>query len=189
MQIVPLDIPGLLLIMPERHDDERGFFSETYRQDLLARAGFHDVFVQDNHSLSRQAGVVRGLHFQIPPFAQAKLVRVVRGAILDVAVDIRKGSPTFGRHVAVELSADNWRQLLVPAGFAHGFCTLVPNTEVVYKVTAYYAPDHDKGIAHDDPALCIRWPFPHEELILSERDRQHPRLAELPAYFTFGDNT
>ena len=133
--IETFDIDGILLITPKKFGDERGFFSETYNRKALAEAGFEKEFVQDNPSLSVEDGVIRGLHFQSPPFAQDKLVRVLSGRILDVAVDIRKGSPTYGQHVAVELSADNWSQLLVPIGFAHAFCTLEPNTQVVYKVT------------------------------------------------------
>jgi len=180
-------IDGPLLITPKRHFDARGFFSETYNRKQLAVAGFDREFVQDNHSLSREAGIIRGLHFQIPPFAQDKLVRVVRGRILDVAVDIRHGSPTFGQHIAVELSAENWRQLLVPAGFAHGFCTLEPNTEVIYKVTAHYSPEHDKGLLWNDPAIAIDWPVSEQEAILSEKDKKLPPLSALPVYFNCGD--
>ena len=137
MHIEPLPISDILLLEPERHRDERGFFSETYNKRALAERGIELDVVQDNHSLSVEKGTVRGLHFQSPPFAQAKLVRVVRGAILDVAVDIRTGSPTYGRHVQTTLSVDNWRQVYVPVGFAHGFCTLAPDTEVIYKVANY----------------------------------------------------
>jgi len=185
--IEKFDIDGPLLIAPKKFTDERGFFSETYKKKELAEAGFNKVFVQDNHSLSTQKGVIRGLHFQTPPHAQDKLVRVVRGSILDVAVDIRKGSPTFGRHVAVELSAKNWRQLFVPVGFAHGFCTLEPNTEVVYKVSSYYSPECDKGLASNDPELGIDWPVTSSMVILSEKDKVHPKLSELPDYFLFSD--
>jgi len=180
-----LDIPDIKLVVPTRHRDGRGFFSETYHMRALADAGITAEFVQDNHSLSVAKGVVRGLHFQTAPHAQDKLVHVTRGAILDVAVDIRRGSPTYGRHVAVVLSAENWQQLWVPVGFAHGFCTLEPNTEVLYKVTDYYAPECDRGLAWDDPALGIDWPVAAEAAILSDKDRRHPRLAELPAYFTY----
>jgi len=180
-------IDGILTITPNKFGDERGFFSETYNKKLLAEAGINKEFVQDNHSLSAEKGVIRGLHFQTEPHAQDKLVRVTRGAILDVAVDIRKGSPTFGRHVAVELSAKNWRQLFVPTGFAHGFCTLAPNTEVVYKVTNYYSPECDKGLAFDDPELGIDWPVTSLMAILSEKDKAHPKLSELPDYFLFSD--
>jgi dTDP-4-dehydrorhamnose 3,5-epimerase len=140
-------------------------------------------FVQDNHSLSATVGTLRGLHFQSPPCAQDKLVRVTRGRILDVAVDIRTASPTFGKHVAVELSAANWKQLLVPVGFAHGFVTLEPDTEVQYKVSAPYSPENDHGLAFDDPALGIDWGLPAAALTLSDKDRKHPRLAEMLRYF------
>jgi dTDP-4-dehydrorhamnose 3,5-epimerase len=180
-----LPIEGPRLIAPARHGDARGFFSETWSRAAFASVGIDCDFVQDNHSLSRVKGTVRGLHFQTPPFAQAKLVRVARGAVLDVAVDIRKGSPTFGRHVAVELSAENWHQLFVPPGFAHGFCTLQPDTEVLYKVSAPYAPDHDKGILWNDKALAIDWPVGVDEAVVSDKDRAQPRLSELEAVFTW----
>ncbi len=141
------------------------------------------TFVQDNHALSRDIGTLRGLHFQLPPKAQDKLVRVTRGAILDVVVDVRRSSPTFGRHLAIELSADNWRQLWVPKGFAHGYCTLKPDTEVIYKVTDAYAPEHDAGIAFDDPALGIVWPATRETAILSAKDLVLPLLAEAARLF------
>lgn len=183
MEITDTAIPDVKLITPRRTSDHRGFFSETYNARALAEAGIHLQFVQDNHSLSVREGVVRGLHFQTPPFAQDKLIRVVRGKIFDVAVDIRTSSPTFGRHVAAELSAENWKQLLVPAGFAHGFVTLEPNTEVVYKVTQYYAREHDKGLLWNDPALGIDWPVAPEGAILSDKDRSLPQLADLPPFF------
>jgi dTDP-4-dehydrorhamnose 3,5-epimerase len=183
MDVKALEIPVVKLIQPKIFRDERGFFSETYSKLALKAAGIDVEFVQDNHSLSREKGVVRGLHFQIPPRAQDKLVRVIRGSIFDVALDIRRGSPTFGRHVAVVLSAENWCQLWVPKGFAHGFCTLEPNTEVVYKVTALYAPEDDKGIAWDDSALGIAWPIAARTAIVSDRDRKHPRLSELESPF------
>jgi dTDP-4-dehydrorhamnose 3,5-epimerase len=179
------DFPGLRLVEPRRIGDRRGFFSETYHKGRLAEVGFTEEFVQDNHSLSAEVGTVRGLHFQSPPHAQAKLMRVVRGAVLDVVVDIRKGSPTFGDHAADELSAANWRQLLVPAGFAHGFVTLEPDTEVVYKVTAYYAPAHDHGILWSDPELGIAWPVAAEAAVLSDKDRVQPRLSEIDSPFVF----
>ncbi len=183
LEIEPTAIPDVKILTPKRFDDGRGFFSEVYNRQRFEDAGLRLGFVQDNHSLSAKVGTIRGLHFQTPPFAQDKLVRVVRGRILDVAVDLRKSSPTFGQHVAVELSAENWRQLLVPVGFAHGFCTLEPDTEVLYKVTGYYSAAHDRGLAFDDPIIGIEWPVAVGEAILSEKDRNHPLLAELPAYF------
>lgn len=182
-QIEPTAIADVKIVVPQRFEDARGFFAETYNRQVFAAAGIGVEFVQDNHSLSVPAGTVRGLHFQSPPFAQDKLVRVVRGRILDVAVDLRASSPSFGRHVAVELSAQNRRQLFVPVGFAHGFCTLEPETEVLYKVSNYYSKAHDHGLAWDDPALAIAWPVAPERAVLSDKDRQHPRLADLPSYF------
>jgi len=181
----PAEIPGLILIEPKKFGDARGFFSETYSRARLVEMGFDKEFIQDNHALSVEAGVLRGIHFQSPPFAQDKLVRVARGAILDVAVDIRRGSPTYGDHAAVELSAENWRQLLVPAGFGHGYVTLVPDTEVIYKVTAPYAPRNDHGFLWSDPDLGIDWPVTAETVILSDKDRALPRLAELDDSFVF----
>ena len=183
MQIQPQAIPDVLLIRTDIHEDERGFFSETYNRRAFAKAGIHAEFVQDNHSFSRRAGTIRGLHYQAPPMAQTKLIRVLRGCILDVAVDIRKGSPTFGQHVAVELSAGNWLQMFVPEGFAHGFCTLEDDTEILYKVTAHYSPEHEHGILFDDPALAIPWPFGRNEALLSARDLSLPLLSELPDHF------
>lgn len=181
--VEPTDIPEVKIITPKRFADDRGFFSEVYSCRQFKEAGIDIVFVQDNHSLSVKTGTVRGLHFQAPPFAQDKLIRVVRGSVLDVAVDLRRSSPTYGRHVAVELSAANGRQLLVPIGFAHGFCTLEPDTEVIYKVSNYYSKDHDRGLAWDDPALGIRWPVAPGDAVLSDKDGRQPRFAELPAYF------
>ena len=185
MDVRLLAIPEVKLVTPRIMRDGRGFFSETYNKTALAEAGIAAAFVQDNHSLSRVAGVVRGLHFQTHPQAQGKLVRVVKGAIFDVAVDIRRGSPTYGRHVSAILSAENWAQLWIPVGFAHGFSTLAPDSEVIYKVTAPYAPECDRGIMFDDPALAIAWPIKPEEAVLSERDRRHPRLEDLPEYFSY----
>lgn len=176
-------IPAVKIVTPKKFGDHRGFFSETWSRKAFAEAGLDLDFVQDNQSLSAPVGTLRGLHFQSPPFAQDKLVRVTRGRILDVAVDIRTSSPTFGKHVAVELSAENWKQLLVPVGFAHGFVTLEPDTEVLYKVTAPYAPENDHGLAFDDPALGIDWRLPLSGLTLSDKDRKHPRLAEMLRYF------
>lgn len=178
-----LAVPGPVLVTPRRFGDHRGFFLETYSARDFAALGIPEVFVQDNHSLSAQAGTVRGMHFQRPPHAQAKLVRVLRGAILDIAVDIRRSSPCFGRHVAAELTAENGQMLYVPAGFAHGFCTLTADTEVAYKVTDLYAPDCDGGIAWDDPDLDLPWPFRPEEVQLSDKDRRAPRLRDLAQGF------
>lgn len=174
MQVIPTEIPDVKLILPKRIKDARGFFSETYSRRALADAGLDIEFVQDNQSLSVERGVVRGLHYQLTPMAQHKLVRVVHGAILDVAVDIRRSSPTFGRHVAVRISAEEWNQILVPIGFAHGFVTLEPNTEVIYKVSNYYSPTHDRGIRWNDPELAINWGLDDAAAVLSERDRKHP---------------
>ena len=176
-------LAGVRIITPRKLGDERGFFSETYNRQALTAAGVPLEFVQDNQSLSAEPGTVRGLHFQTPPFAQDKLVRVIRGAIFDVVVDLRRSSPTFGQHLVVELSATNWRQLFIPIGFAHGFCTLQPNTEVFYKVTNYYSAAHDRGLAWDDEALGIAWPFSKTQVTLSERDRRHPLLRDLQTPF------
>lgn len=185
MNVEALAIPDVKRLVPRVFRDERGFFAETYSRKGLEAAGVDATFVQDNHSLSRTKGVVRGLHFQKPPHAQGKLIRVTHGAIFDVAVDIREGSPTFGRHVACVLSAENWAQLWVPAGFAHGFCTLEPDAEVHYKVTDYYAPQSDSGILWNDPELGIDWPVAAGEAVLSEKDRTLPRLSELGRVFSY----
>lgn len=166
-------IPEVVRVIPARHGDERGFFSETFRAEW-----FPDLeFVQDNHSFSAVPSTLRGLHLQHPPHAQAKLVRVTRGRIRDVAVDLRRGSPTYAHHVAVELGAGNWEQLLVPIGFAHGFVTLEPDTEVLYKVTDYYSAEHEVGIRWDDPDLAIDWGV--ADPVLSERDSALPRFADI----------
>ncbi|MBX6746898.1 MAG: dTDP-4-dehydrorhamnose 3,5-epimerase [Acetobacteraceae bacterium] len=180
---VPLGLPGPLLISARRFGDARGFFTETYSASDFAALGITEAFVQDNHSLSAAVGTVRGLHFQVPPQAQAKLVRVLRGAVLDIAVDLRRSSPNFGRHVVVELSAANGLQLYIPAGFAHGFCTLEPDTEVAYKVSAPYSPAHDRSLAWDDPDLALPWPFEPGSVTLSDKDRRAPRLRDLPPCF------
>lgn len=189
MEIQPLAIPDVKVITPKKFGDHRGFFSETFNKKTFAEVGLDFDFVQDNHSLSAQVGVLRGLHFQIPPFAQDKLVRVVKGRIFDVAVDIRVGSPTFGQWVGAEISAELWNQILVPVGFAHGFVTLEPDTEVVYKVTGTYAPDHDRGLAWDDPDIGIDWPLdgPSGKIspVLSDKDTKHPKLADLPTCFEY----
>jgi dTDP-4-dehydrorhamnose 3,5-epimerase len=171
------------IVRPKRFGDDRGFFSEVFRRDVMVQASLPTEWVQDNHSLSAAAGTVRGLHFQIDPFAQNKLIRVVRGRILDVAVDLRRSSSTFGQHVAVELSAENWQQLFVPIGFAHGFCTLERDSEVLYKVSAFYSGQHDRCLAWDDPDLGICWPVSSEAAVLSDKDRRQPRLVDLPHYF------
>lgn len=181
--VIETAISEVKIVTPCKFGDARGFFSETYSRRDLASAGLDVEFVQDNHSLSAEVGTLRGLHFQAPPCAQGKLVRVARGRIWDVAVDIRRSSPTFGRHVAVELSAENWRQLYIPVGFLHGFCTLAPNTEVIYKTTEYYSAPHDGGVAWDDPDIAIAWPALASTMILSDKDRRQPRLRDLPAHF------
>jgi dTDP-4-dehydrorhamnose 3,5-epimerase len=183
MDVVSLDIPDVKIIRPKKFGDHRGFFSETYTKKTFEAAGLQYDFVQDNHSLSAEVGTVRGLHFQLPPFAQDKLVRVVRGAILDVAVDIRKGSPTFGRHVSAVISAAEWNQILVPIGFAHGICTLEPDTEVIYKVTNYYSAEHDRGLLWNDPELGINWPVAADKARLSDKDHKHPTFAQLGDWF------
>ena len=183
MKVTPLSIPDVMILEPERFSDRRGFFSETYNRRVLARHGIELDFVQDSHSLSGPRGTVRGLHFQAPPFAQDKLIRVVRGSIHDVAVDLRVGSPTYGRHVAAVISARAWNQILVPIGFAHGFCTLEPDTEIVYKVTDYYSPEHDRGVLWSDPDLGIEWPVLEETAVLSPKDRNLPRLRDIVSPF------
>ena len=180
-----LAIPDVKIIRPKKHGDDRGFFSETYTSRALAEVGIDIAFVQDNHAFSAARGTLRGLHFQSPPFAQDKLVRVIHGAVLDVAVDLRKGSPTYGQHVSAVISAKEWNQIFVPIGFAHGLLTLEPDTEVIYKVSNFYSPQHDLGLLWNDPALGIEWPLNGAEPILSAKDKVQPRLAELPAYFTY----
>ena len=183
MKVSLTEIADVKIVEPARHGDERGYFSETYNKRTFAAAGIALDFVQDNHSLSRPAGTIRGLHYQLAPFAQDKLVRVVRGAIFDVAVDLRRGSPSYGRHVAVTLGAGDARQLLVPIGFAHGFCTLEPDTEVIYKVTNFFSAPHDRGILWSDPALGIAWPVAAEDATLSAKDRQLPPLRDIEPPF------
>jgi len=183
MKLFDTTLPGAKLIEPSVFGDNRGFFMESYNEDVFRRNGITHKFVQDNHSLSVEAGVLRGLHYQLNPKAQTKLIRVTAGAIYDVIVDIRKGSPTYGKWQGFILSAANKRQLLVPKGFAHGFCTLVPNTEVQYKVDEFYSPEHDRGISWNDPALGIDWPI--SAPILSEKDGKHPALAEAENNFIY----
>lgn len=171
------------LITPKKFGDERGFFCETYNANLWKSAGIKLDFVQDNHSLSRHVGTVRGLHFQTEPFAQDKLIRVLRGRILDVAVDLRHSSSTFKKYVAVELSRENWKQLFIPVGFAHGFITLEPDTEVLYKVTNFYSPKNEFGIIWNDPEININWPIATEQVTLSDKDRGLPFFSKLDNFF------
>lgn len=188
MKCLPTKFNNALTFTPKKHGDDRGFFSEIFIQKGFNEHAPDVNFVQDNHSLSRDIGVLRGLHFQSPPIAQGKLVRVTRGKVLDVIVDIRKGSPTYGQHEKFELSAENWTQLWVPIGFAHAFITLEENTEFLYKVTNYYSPQHDGGIRFDDPALGIDWPLPVDQIKTSEKDKKLPTLAELDNPFVYGEN-
>lgn len=174
MNIIPTKFQEVLLLEPTVYGDDRGFFFESYSEKLYKENGIELNFVQDNHSLSQKSGTIRGMHYQLEPKAQTKLVRATRGAIYDVVVDIRKGSPTYGEWEGFILMADNKRQLLVPQGFAHGFCTLVENTEVQYKVDKVYSPEHDRGISWNDPSIGIIWPVSNP--ILSEKDKHHPTL-------------
>jgi dTDP-4-dehydrorhamnose 3,5-epimerase len=183
LEIHALAIPEVKLIRTPRHGDARGYFSETYQRSNFAATGISNDFLQDNQSRSAKTGTVRGLHFQRSPFAQAKLVRVLHGRILDVVVDLRRSSPNFAKHVAVELSGDSDEQLLVPAGFAHGFCTLEPDTVVFYKVDQVYSAVHDGGVNWADPALGIVWPVASAEAILSDKDCRLPKLADLSDIF------
>jgi len=183
VEIRRLALDGLLEIRPRRFADDRGFFSETWNEAAWREGGIETAFVQDNHSLSRARGTLRGLHFQAPPAAQAKLVRVTRGSAFDVAVDLRPNSPTYRQWAGVTLSAAEWNQLLIPEGFAHGFLTLEADTEVQYKAGAVYSPAHDRAIRFDDPAIDIAWPIPADDLILSDRDRAAPLLADVETGF------
>jgi len=186
MKFIRTAIADVIMIEPKVHGDERGYFVETFRCDKLEEfLGYKINFTQDNESKSSR-GVLRGLHYQLAPAAQTKLVRVIAGRVLDVAVDIRKGSPTFGQHIAVELSADNKKQLLVPRGFAHGFVVLEDNTTFAYKVDNYYSPENDRGIAFDDVALDIDWKVHHDELNLSPKDKVQPKLADTDDVFNYG---
>ena len=184
--VIETSIADVKVIIPRKFGDHRGFFSETWNQKTLSSMGIDTAFVQDNHAFSAEKGTIRGLHYQLPPKAQGKLVRVTRGAVLDVAVDIRRGSPTFGQHIAVELSAENWKQLWVPAGFAHGYCTLTENVEFIYKVNNDYSPEHEAGIIWNDPALGINWGISNEQARLSDKDLILPTLAEQDKLFEFG---
>jgi len=178
-----LDLPRV--ITPKRHLDPRGWFSETFHQQRLEDLGIRCRFVQDNQSHSARAGTLRGLHFQRPPHAQAKLIMALRGRILDVVVDVRRGSSTYGRHVAIEISADSGQQVYIPVGFAHGFLTLTDDVLVMYKVSDYYAPACDGGIRWDDPDIAISWPMRATEIIVSEKDGRLPRLAEFDSPFAY----
>jgi dTDP-4-dehydrorhamnose 3,5-epimerase len=185
VEITSLNIAEIKLLIPQIHRDARGFFSETWSRRTLETVGIVAEFVQDNHSLSVDAGTLRGLHFQAPPHAQGKLLRVARGSVFDVAVDIRIGAPSYGQHASAVLSAENRRQIWIPPGFAHGYCTLEPNTEVIYKVTDYYAPDCDRGIKWDDATLGIAWPIDPANVRLSDKDRNLPTLNDMAPAFVF----
>jgi len=188
MEFIRTEIPDVVICKPTLHGDHRGYFIETFREDKLEEfLGYKINFCQDNESKSSR-GVLRGLHYQLPPDAQTKLVRVIQGRVLDVAVDIRKGSPTFGKHVSVELNSENKQQLLVPRGFAHGFVVLEDDTIFAYKVDSYYSPDNDRGIAFDDEALGIEWVVAHEELNLSAKDKIQPKLSQADDLFEYGVN-
>ncbi|MEO1943725.1 MAG: dTDP-4-dehydrorhamnose 3,5-epimerase [Candidatus Thioglobus sp.] len=182
MKFIPQSIADVILIEPTVHGDGRGYFIETFRQDLLDKAIGHRVnFIQDNESKSAK-GVLRGLHYQLPPYSQNKLVRAIKGKVLDIVVDVRVSSPTFGQHVAVELTEDNKHQLFIPQGFAHGFVVLSDTAIFAYKVDNYYAPDHDRGIAFNDEQLAIDWRLPTDELQLSDKDKNHPNLSDTNDY-------
>lgn len=184
MKVEPLAIPDVLLVTPTRFGDKRGFFSETWNQARFAAAGIAGPFIQDNHSLSEKRGTLRGLHCQIAPSVQGKLVRVLKGAIWDVAVDIRRGSPTYGQHAAATLSADNWAQIWVPGGFLHGFVTLEPDTEVQYKVTGgYYDTAAERGVIWNDPDLALPWPVDPAEVQLSDKDTRLPCLKDCDPWY------
>ena len=183
MKVERLSIPEVLVITPQKFGDSRGFFSETFSARRFAEAGISATFVQDNHSLSAKRGTVRGLHCQIAPSVQGKLVRVVKGAIWDVAVDIRQGSPTYGQYAGATLSAGNWSQLWVPGGFLHGFCTTEPDTEVIYKVTADYDPGAERGVIWNDPDLALPWPVDAVDVALSDKDGRLPRLADCDVWY------
>ncbi len=183
LKFIPQTIPDVILIKPTVREDDRGYFVETFRKDLFEKAAGYKVnFVQDNESKSTK-GVLRGLHYQLPPYSQAKLVRVIDGRVLDISVDIRKSSPTFGQHVAVELTGENKYQLFIPYGFAHGFVLLSDSATFAYKVDNYYAPEYDRGIAFDDKDLAIDWKLPHEHLQLSDRDKSNPTLVNAKELF------
>lgn len=184
LQVKEMPLEGVLVLTPKRFVDDRGWFCETWNSQRFEDIGLNSLkFVQDNQSFSGRIGTLRGLHFQTPPFAQDKLVRVLKGKILDIVVDLRSSSATYGQHCSVELSADIGEQLFIPKGFAHGFVTLTQDVEVFYKVTAPYSFEHDKGLLYNDLDLKIDWRFPEESLYLSEKDKQHPCLKDLPKWF------
>lgn len=185
MNIEKTALEGVLILTPARHGDARGFFSESWNHKRMLDAGLDFDFVQDNHSLSTEQGTLRGLHYQSPPHAQAKLVRCSKGHLFDVAVDIRKGSPTFGQWVGVDLSFENGKQLLIPAGFLHGFVTRAPDTEISYKCTDYYAPECDGAVRFDDPDIAIDWGIQNNAPILSAKDDAAPFLANFDSPFTY----
>ncbi|MFK7940767.1 MAG: dTDP-4-dehydrorhamnose 3,5-epimerase [Roseovarius sp.] len=187
--VTPTTLPDVLLVTPARHGDHRGFFSESWNRALLAKSGLDIEFVQDNHSMSQKKGTLRGLHFQSPPHAQDKLVRCGRGSLIDVAVDIRRGSPTYGQWVAEELSFENGKQLFVPKGFLHGFMTLEDDTEIIYKCSDYYAPECDGAVRYDDPDIGIDWQQGTAEVVLSDKDAAAPLLADFNSPFTYGDGS
>ena len=183
LNVESLSLPDVKLLRSTRISDSRGYFAETYVRRDYAAAGMEHEFIRDNESMSRAAGTVRGLHFQVPPFTQTKLVRVLRGRVLDVVVDLRRSSPTYGKHLTIELSEATGDQLLIPAGFAHGFCTLEPDSVVFYKVDKVYSADHDRGVHWADASLGISWPIAAVEAVVSERDRGLPQFRDLPVYF------
>lgn len=183
MEVISFELPDIRMLVPSKLCDHRGYFSETFRSDIFSRSCGNHKFVQDNESLSVREGTIRGLHFQIPPYDQGKLVRCLAGSLYDVVVDIRAGSATWGRWAGEELTPGNGRQMWVPPGFAHGFCTLAPNTIIAYKVTKYYSSEHDKGLAWDDPAVGVKWPAVADPETLSAKDRRQPYLSDISKYF------
>ena len=185
MKLSATELKDVWVIEPVKHGDDRGFFSEVYREDILSEHGINVKFVQDNHAYSKDVGVLRGLHFQKAPYAQDKLVRVTKGAIYDVVVDLRKGSPTYAKWIGVEISAENWKQILVPKGFAHGYVTLMPDTEVEYKVSGYYNPESDSGLLWNDTDLAIDWQIEDLDPILSDKDKAQPTFAETDSNFLY----
>ena len=188
MNVTELAIPDVKIITPTRHADDRGFFSEIYSRPRVESHGIELDIAQENFAFSARSNTVRGLHLQTPPFAQAKLVQVVRGAILDFAIDLRNGSPWYGQFVCATISADNWQQILVPVGFAHGLCTLEPDTAVIYKVTAPFSPENDTGIRWNDPDIGIPWPMKNEDAILSDKDKALPLLADFVSPFEYEES-